>query len=384
MSPVFPARRRAEEFQAMVEKSTQRGSDARLGDLLEIVETLRDVPPVTARPEFVAELREQLLDEARTAAARTSKGADAAARLTLPRSTPARRRERRLAAAIGGLAIVGATTGMAVASQSALPGDPLYPLKRVIENVQTGVQADDDAKGKALLDNASGRLDEVEQLSREGKDAEAISETLQTFTDQADEASELLLADYAENGREGSIERLREFTADSMTTLTALQGQVPEEARASLIKAAQTLTRIDEEALLACPSCGPDVITQIPAVTNVALDELLNGTFTQPAGTSPNAPQSGPANGQPKETGQQPLDPGTLPDLNLDELLADPNQPSGDDGDGTGTDGNGKSDGPVKDLTDTLLPKDKDGDGPVKNLTDGVTGLLDGLLGGGS
>jgi hypothetical protein len=387
MSPVFPARRRAEEFQAMVEKSTQRGSDARLGDLLEIVETLRDVPPVTARPEFVAELREQLLDEARTAAARTSKGADAAARLTLPRSTPARRRERRLAAAIGGLAIVGATTGMAVASQSALPGDPLYPLKRVIENVQTGVQADDDAKGKALLDNASGRLDEVEQLSREGKDAEAISETLQTFTDQADEASELLLADYAENGREGSIERLREFTADSMTTLTALQGQVPEDARASLIKAAQTLTRIDEEALLACPSCGPDVITQIPAVTNVALDELLNGTFTQPAGTSPNAPQSGPANGQPKETGQQPLDPGTLPDLNLDELLADPNQPSGDDGDGKGTGGNdsgGKSDGPVKDLTDTLLPKDKDGDGPVKNLTDGVTGLLGGLLGGGS
>ena len=387
MSPVFAARRRAEEFQTMVEGSTDRGSDARLDDLLEIVETLRDVPTVTARPEFVAELREQLLDEARTAPASTSKDVDAAARLTLTRSTPARRRERRLAAAIGGLAIVGATTGMAVASQSALPGDPLYPLKRAIENVQTGVQADDDAKGKALLDNASGRLEEVDQLSRGSKDAEAISETLQTFTDQADEASELLLSDYAENGRESSVEKLREFTADSMATLTALQGQIPEDARASLIEAAQTLTRIDEEALLACPSCGPELITQIPALTNVALDDLLTGTFTQPVSTSQNGSQSGPANGQPKETGQQPLDPGTLPDLDLDELLADPNQPSGDDGDQNGTGGNDsgdKSDGPVKDLTDTLLPKDQEGDGPVKNLTDGVTGLLGGLLGGGS
>ena len=155
----------------MVENSTDRGSNARLGEFLEIVDTLRDVPPITARPEFVAELREQLLDEARVAA-RTSKGAETAARLTITRSAPSRRRERRLAAAIGGLAIIGATTGMAVASQSALPGDPLYPLKRAIENAQTGVQFDEDAKGKTLLDNASGRLEEVDQLSREDDDAD--------------------------------------------------------------------------------------------------------------------------------------------------------------------------------------------------------------------
>ena len=265
MSPVFAARRRAEEFQAAVENSTDRGSDARFSEFLEVVETLRDVPPITARPEFVAELREQLLDEARTAAP-TSKDVEVAARLTVSRAAPGRRRERRLAAAIAGLAIVGATTGMAVASQSALPGDPLYPLKRAIENAQTGVQSDEDAKGKALLDNASGRLEEVDQLSREGNDADAISETLQTFSDQASEASELLLSDYAETGNEDSVEKLRAFTADSMTTLTALEAVVPEDARASLIKAAQTLTQIDEQALLACPSCGPDQITQIPTV----------------------------------------------------------------------------------------------------------------------
>ncbi|MET0525548.1 MAG: DUF5667 domain-containing protein [Nocardioides sp.] len=379
MSPVFAARRRAEEFQAMVETSTDRGSDARLGNLLEVVETLRDVPPVTARPEFVAELREQLLDEARTAA-RTSKGADAAARLTLTRSTPARRRERRLAAAIGGLAIVGATTGMAVASQSALPGDPLYPLKRAIENAQTGIQVNDDAKGKSLLDNASGRLEEVDQLSRESDDADAISETLQTFTDQADEASELLLSDYAENGKEGSVERLREFTADSMTTLTTLEGLVPEDARASLIKAAQTLTRIDEEALLACPSCGPDVITQIPPLTNVSLDELLNGAGGEPVQTSQQEPKSGPADKDPKETGQQPIDPEDIPPL--DTSTPEPDEPKAGDKDDN-------DDNLVDDLTDPITDpltggKDKDGknqDGLLDGLTGPVKELLGGLLG---
>ena len=383
MSPVFAARRRAEEFQAMVENSTHRGSDARLGDLLEIVETLREAPPITARPEFVAELREQLLDEARIAA-RTSKGADAAARLTLTRSTPARRRERRLAAAIGGLAIVGATTGMAVASQSALPGDPLYPLKRAIENAQTGVQVDEDAKGKTLLDNAAGRLEEVEQLSRESDDSEAISETLQTFTDQADEASELLLSDYAKNGRETSVEELREFTADSMTTLTALEGLVPEDSRASLIKAAQTLEQIDQRALLACPSCGPEVVTQVSNLATAAtdLDELLSVVIEPRSNDAANNPTKSKNKGQqPTETGQQQVEPDSLPDLGLDELLPEADQPSGDnDGDSGGS----KSDGPVKNLTDKLLPKDEEGDGPVENLTDGLTGLLGGLLGGGS
>ena len=384
MSPVFAARRRAEEFQAAVENSTDRGSDARFSEFLEVVETLRDAPPITARPEFVAELREQLLDEAR-AAAPTSKDVEAAARLTVNRAAPGRRRERRLAAAIAGLAIVGATTGMAVASQSALPGDPLYPLKRAIENAQTGVQSDEDAKGKALLDNASGRLEEVDQLSREGNDADAISETLQTFSDQASEASELLLSDYAETGNEDSVEKLRAFTADSMTTLTALEGVVPEDARASLIKAAQTLTQIDEQALLACPSCGPDQITQIPTFTNVALDELLNGSFTQPVNTSQNEPKSGPANEGPKETGQQPLLEDELPQLDLGDLLPDGEPQSGNNG-GQNDSGSNDSgdDGPVKDLTDKLLPKDEQGDGPVQNLTDGLTGLLGGLLGGGN
>ena len=102
------------------------------------------------------------------------------------RARPAR--ERRIAVAVGALAIVGATTSVAMAAQSALPGDALYPIKRAIENAQTGFSTDEADKGSHLLANASGRLDEVTKLSKQGdlEDSVAIASTLNTFTEQAD------------------------------------------------------------------------------------------------------------------------------------------------------------------------------------------------------
>ena len=67
MTPVFAARRRAEEFAALVETPSTGGSgDPRYDDLLRLVGSLRDTAPVTARPEFVADLRERLLTETST------------------------------------------------------------------------------------------------------------------------------------------------------------------------------------------------------------------------------------------------------------------------------------------------------------------------------
>ncbi|MEC9052125.1 MAG: DUF5667 domain-containing protein, partial [Actinomycetota bacterium] len=212
MSPVFSARRRADEFDSLVEAgaSGQRVEDARFAELLEVVGTLRSTPAPEARPEFVADLRSRLM----TAAAEelVQVAPTPAERLTVTqRRTP---RERRLAIAVGGVAIVGATTSMAVAAQTALPGDVLYPLKRALENAQTGVRVDDASKGTSLLANARGRLAEIDQLSRseQGQDLVAIEDTLEAFADQATEASDLLLADYAETGSETSIVELQDFT----------------------------------------------------------------------------------------------------------------------------------------------------------------------------
>ena len=175
---------------------------------------------------------------------------------------------------------------MAVAAQSALPGDTLYPLKRGIENAQVQVRSGDDDKGAALLENAAGRLDEVGELSRGGDGRAAdITATLDDFSAQATEASDLLLADYAETGRVASLEELRDFAADSLTALESLEGVVPPEARGALLDAAQVVTGIDEAAVEACPVCtdGPAAISPLLADADVsgvpgAIDQFTRST----------------------------------------------------------------------------------------------------------
>jgi hypothetical protein len=262
MTPVFAARRRADEFAALVEAPSTGGPrDARYDDLLQLVGTLRVTAPVTPRPEFVADLRQRLMTAADTALV-----PDDTERLTLPPRRSAR--ERRIAVAVGGFALVGATTSMAMAAQSALPGDVLYPVKRAMESAQTGISFGEGEKGAALLANASGRLDEVSALSSgaDAQDTIAIADTLDVFADQAGKASDLLLADYAENGHQGSVSELRDFTAASLAQLTALEPVVPDAAQDELFRAAQVLLDIDAAARRACPACAGSGITEIPPV----------------------------------------------------------------------------------------------------------------------
>jgi hypothetical protein len=269
MTAVFATRRRAEEFAALVEsRSAGDPGDPRYDDLLRLVGTLRETSPATPRAEFVAGLRARLMTAADTALvpAAATQAPGETERLTLPARRPAR--ERRIAAAVGGLALVGATTSMAMAAQDALPGDVLYPVKRAIENVRTGIQLGEGDKGVTLLANASGRLEEVGALSEDASDTDAveIAATLGVFTDQASEASDLLLAEYAQSGDSASISELRDFTGESLEQLAALEPQVPDAARDELVGAARLLVRIDAAAQAACPICAGSGVTEIPRI----------------------------------------------------------------------------------------------------------------------
>jgi hypothetical protein len=318
--------------------------------------------------------------------------AEEEARLTLPPRRP--RRERRLAVAVGGLAVVGATTSVAVAAQSSLPGETLYPIKRAIENAQTGFSPSQADKGSHLLTNASGRLDEAARLSEQGslEDHAQVPSTLNTFTEQATQASDLLLTDYARTGRESSVAELRSFTADSMATLAALEDVVPDEARDELFHAARVLEQIDAEAAQACPAC-PGGITQVPAI----LTSGTSGFTGTPSADRPrpdksargDAEQDGP--GLP-DTGAD-LPPGSV----LDPPQSDTSTPSGSGGTGSA---DGGTTNPLKDLTDGLINGgseptsrggnkggDKDAGGGLPQLPDlgeTVDGLTDPLLGGGN
>lgn len=382
MSPVFPAQRRAEAFQSRLEGA--EASSPRDAELLELVGALRSVAPVEPRPDFVLSLRERLVAAAATELVAQPAAADAALSERLTVSPRRSARDRRLAAALGGLAIVGGTTSMAMAAQSALPGDVLYPVKRVIEDAHTSVARGDDAKGTTLLENASSRLDETSALSAEGGHAAQIRSTLEDFADQSGRATDLLLADYASQQDDASISALRDFVADSLRVLDRLAPTIPDDAREALVAAGTLLTSIDAQATQACPTCQGSGIDRFPtwlARSSADIDKILRGTTRLPDSASVTPVQGKPGRGSTK--------PGSTPSLpSLGLPSASPSTGSG----GTGsTSGSG---GSLIDLPGTILgsvtpsptsPSTSSSD-PLQGVVDGLGDLLDpdgdGVLGG--
>jgi len=379
MSPAFSTRRHADEFDRMVE-AARSGTPAsgpvpaELAELAAFAASLSEAPAVAPRPAFSADLRERLMAAAATELVRAD---DVTDRLTV-RSAPAarRRHERRLTVGIVSLAIVGASAGTALASQGALPGQPLYPVKRAIESVRTGFTTSDSGKGSALLGDANTRLDEVAKLSGGSSDDSAqITSTLNAFAEQAKKASDLLLTTYQQSHDPAAIKKLQQFTSDSIDQLTTLEPQLPDSAKQALTEAAQTVLMIDTAAHNACPSCGGSSITSLPesllAPVSQTLDSLTKPLHPhhhpsatkseQPKVTLPSVPADvGPAN----------LAPSTKPTL-LPSAKTDP---------GTKTD---KTDPIKKLLQPPSSPKAEPsslGD-VVQGVTDGVDGTVKGVLG---
>ncbi|QCW49711.1 hypothetical protein FE634_03550 [Nocardioides dongxiaopingii] len=392
MNPVFTSRRRAEEFHSSVEDPSSGAlDDAPYADLLAAVALLRSVPAPVARPEFVEDLRARLM-----VAAETALVADTHDRLALRRAPAADRRtrsERRLAVAVGGFAMIAASGSMAVAAQSALPGDTLYPLKRAIENVHESLVRDADAKGATMLDNATDRLDEVGALSREQRDPAVITETLEEFTRQADQASQVLLDDYAATGDEAAVEELRGFTTTSMATLEELQGTVPPDAQGALSAAAAAIAELDRLAVQVCPSCGvlplvEDTVQAVGALSPI-FEELLAdpvGTILPGLTTPPRDPDGDQQPGQQGQQGQgqpgqqggavDPAAPGPGPGPGTPAPTQQPAVPvPGASSTPTvpGSGGGGGPRGPLTPLTD-----------PLDDLIEGLVGGSGGSSGGGS
>ncbi|MCA1981578.1 DUF5667 domain-containing protein [Nocardioides nematodiphilus] len=293
MSPAFTTRRRAEEFDRLVE-STLSGApvtepvSADLAELAGFAAALSAVPEIQPRPAFSAALRERLMTAAVTELA--AGGGDAITDRLTVRNNPVRRKhERRITVGLASLAIVGASTGTALASQGSLPGQPLYPVKRAIENVRTGFTPSDSGKASAFLSDADTRLDEVAQLSRGSDDDVArINDTLNSFADQAKKASDILLSDYQEHQDAASIEKLHAFTSDSIDQLTVLEPLLPAGAKDALTAAAQAVLMIDTAASNLCPTCAGNPITSIPETLLAATSDTI-GTIAKslqpPAGT---------------------------------------------------------------------------------------------------
>ena len=249
MTSLLSARKRAEEFEALL--NGQKSGNAGLAELAAVVTALREHAPAAPRPDFAVSLREQLMVEAATVLTAEAKSL----------ALPVRRqgtRERRLVAAATAVVFVGGTAGMAAASQNALPGDTLYPLKRGIERAQTGLSLDEAAKGRDLLGHANARLGEVQSLLDQS-DSNQVASTIDDFSAQANEGAGLLASSFKENRNPADIEAVRDFAASSLAVLQELAKVAPPSAQEALTSAAIQLQELDQQMLGLCATCASDL-----------------------------------------------------------------------------------------------------------------------------
>lgn len=130
---------------------------AELEPLLETVVSLKSVSGLKARPEFRAYAKAQVLATVRDKA----KGR-AARRFSSLRWTWA-------TIAVSIVAMVGAGSGSVLASANAIPGDPLYSVKRTVERAQLAATPSDVGKAKLLANFADRRVQEIGTMVQEGK-----------------------------------------------------------------------------------------------------------------------------------------------------------------------------------------------------------------------
>ncbi len=284
MTALFSTRRRAEEFAAAVD-GRDSNPTGELRDLVGVASALRSYDSLAqARPrdDFASDLRARLMAEAEHVLVPSS------APLTLPvrQRGP---RERRLAAAASVVVLVGGTAGMAAAAQQALPGEALYPIKRGLEHAEAGLSLSTAGKGQDLLNQANDRLGEVETLLSSGSltATPQIPGTLEDFTRQAQQGSDLLMASFEETQDPQTIVSVREFTAHGITLLQDLARTAPPEAQDELAAAALALGDIDRNASDLCGSCAGDLpALEVPGIFLAAAEvdralQVVDGRFLE-------------------------------------------------------------------------------------------------------
>lgn len=272
MSDLHRARARAETFAHAVDHGPRHSSrlsdDPELMDAVELVGRLRTAGAVTPRPEFAAELRHRLLEQAAARAATNTptvvpsipensddppEREDDDASVTDIRHRHGRR--IRLVASTAALVLLGGGIGSAAAAQQAMPGDALYGMKRGIENVSTNVSVGDDSRGRRELEHAKTRLAEIQALVNNGGDVATINSTLADFTDQARKGITRLVASYQQDGDPASVAEVTAFITSARQAIGELAPKLPPE---SLKPAVEALSMLEKQAGVtarACPKC---------------------------------------------------------------------------------------------------------------------------------
>ena len=203
-------------------------------------------------------------------------------------------------------------SGVALASQEALPGEALYPVKTTLENVELLVTLDPAAKIHLHNQFSQARLLEIEELVMEGR-YNYIRETVSNFEAHVNQASQLLNA-LATRDPEKAAElglALKETLAGQRAFLSFLMAAVPPEVapemlramgiaasgeitvqaamdeagRTALLTATATSTREDEIILTATPVVQRNIESPTPTLLP-SVTRSVTATYTVTAFTA--------------------------------------------------------------------------------------------------
>ena len=139
----------------------------------------------------------------------------------------------------------GGSAVTALAAQSALPGDALYPVKMTLEQTRLSLSRDAANRAQLQLEFAERRLEEIEALIAEGRYQNISAATLefQTYINNA-----LAETDTISKSDPARAAELVLQISDSLSrfahALSAMASNVPEPARAEMLRAVQTIQNV--------------------------------------------------------------------------------------------------------------------------------------------
>ncbi|MHA6623323.1 DUF5667 domain-containing protein [Pseudonocardia sp. DLS-67] len=132
-------------------------------------------------------------------------------------------------------AMLAIASGGVLASSNALPGDTLYPVKRVAESAGLALTFDDASRARRHLEIAAIRLSEVERLAHDSQSAPApgvYTTAMDDFDTSTNEGSELLLS-AAETDKGGTAaDDLHKWAEEQSDRLAELEPALPATADA--------------------------------------------------------------------------------------------------------------------------------------------------------
>lgn len=244
MSNPLRDRRRAERFAQLVEEASggrrqhlRSPYDEELRDLVALPRDLQaagDEPEVD--PEFRTGLRAMLVATAEREGigATAGDGDSASPPAAAPRPALAQAAAARLRAAlaqgprartaiIAGVAVGAvAFTGMSTASENAMPGDPLYGVKRSTERAQLALTSSDVGRGQLYLEFAQTRLAEARTLTGD------LDRVLTDMDRETSHGVKLLTTAAATRQDRAALDVIDSFVDDQRRALEGLAAQVPE------------------------------------------------------------------------------------------------------------------------------------------------------------